>query len=115
MPIGKNRGMRYIFVELKKFTKEVGKIVDPKDSWCYLLKNSDRMTKEECEELSRKGRDMGEAVKHLWNLSQDEWTQEYLEAEEKQRRDKVGQLAWAKKQGLQEGIDSSIEIDSINV
>ena len=101
--VGRGKGIRYIFVELGKFAKAIEKILDQRESWCYLLKNSDKMSERECSELVKKGKDMGEAVKQLWDISQDDMVLERIEAEEKVRRDHVGQMAWAKKQSREEG------------
>ena len=42
---------------------------------------------------------MGDAVKKLWNLSEDEKIQEYMEAIEKQRPGPVGQRVLCPKRG----------------
>ena len=41
------------------------------------------------EELMRKGKDMGRAIKQLWKLSSDELLREQIEAEDKFRQDHV--------------------------
>ncbi len=46
---------------------------------------------------------MGRAVKNLWNLSQDELMRERLEAEDKQRRDRLSQIDTAHEEGLEKG------------
>lgn len=97
-------GIQFVLVELDKFTKEIEKIIDPRDAWCYLLKRLSDLDSQDCETLTNKGGPMPEAVQHLWKLSQDELIQERLEAEEKQRRDRVAQMDWAREEGLQEGI-----------
>ena len=41
------------------------------EKWCYLLRKSDRITKEECEYLSR-DKEIKMAINHLNKLSKDE-------------------------------------------
>ena len=41
--------------------------------------------------------------KNLWNLSQDELMRERLEAEDKQRRDRLSQIDTAHEEGLESG------------
>ncbi len=48
---------------------------------------------------------MGRAVKNLWNLSQDELMRERLEAEDKQRRDRLSQIDTAHEEGLERGLE----------
>ena len=79
--------MQFAIVELPKFKKELTEVFDLRDAWCYLLKRSAEMDKNDCIELSKKGDYMEEAVKELWSLSQNEQEKEYLKLE-KQRRDK---------------------------
>ena len=52
---------------------------------------------------------MGEAVKKLWNLSQDELVRERLEAIERQRRDRVAEIEYARDEGIEQGIEKGIE------
>ena len=46
---------------------------------------------------------MGNAVKKLWNLSEDEKIQEYMEAIEKQRRDQWARESYVRREGREEG------------
>ena len=45
---------------------------------------------------------MGDAVKKLWNLSEDEKIQEYMEAIEKQRRDQWARESYVRREGREE-------------
>ena len=58
---------------------------------------------------------MAVAVKHLWNLSQDELVQERMEAIEKQRRDRVAELVLAEEKGIEKGIEKSREETAIQM
>ena len=98
-----SHGMQFIIIELEKFSKQITEIVDQNQAWCYLLRNSQDMDAKDCEQLKQKGKIMPQAVESLWNLSQDELAQEILEAEEKQRRDKVAEMNYAKKEAMAEG------------
>ena len=46
---------------------------------------------------------MGEAVRKLWELSEDEAALELMEAREKQRKDREGQLDLAEERGIEKG------------
>ena len=52
---------------------------------------------------------MAKATEHLWNLSQDEALQEYIDAIDKQERDRVSAENLARREGKQEGIEQGIE------
>ena len=96
-------GMQFIIVELAKFKKGLKKTIDNKDAWCYFLKNSQNMDENACKELSKKGDDMKNAVKRLWNLSQSDWEREFREAAEKQRMDKEAERLYAIEEGEEKG------------
>ena len=58
-------------VELSKFKKrEPSALLDLREEWCYLLKESKRMGERESEELSAKGEDMKKALFRLNVLRQ---------------------------------------------
>ena len=99
-----SRGIQFVVVELKKFAKQKAcELVDLREYWCYLLKKSPHISAEEFEAIKDRGKEMGNAVKKLWNLSEDEKIQEYMEAIEKQRRDQWDRENYARKQGLKKG------------
>lgn len=75
--------------ELGKFDKNIKQLYNTRELWCYLLKNSYNIGFKEYESFKKKGGDMAKAVKHLWNLSQDEVLREYLEAIDKKERDRI--------------------------
>ena len=103
LPLAAGKGMQYIFIELSKFNKKLEELLDQKEAWCYILRNSDKIGEKDHKELAAKGKDMGEAVRHLWDLSQDELVQEQMEAVEKQRRDRVAEIALGEQKGREEG------------
>ena len=84
------RGLSFVVVELSKFRRGFAKARDARDPrapWCWLLKNSAEMGREEYEGLLEKGGDMAEAARHLLELSRDERTRMLEEAREKQLMD----------------------------
>ena len=73
--------MQFVVVELKKFVKTTAEeLVDLREHWCYLLKKAPDMSGAEFEAISKKGEEMANAVKRLWDLSEDEYVQEQMEA-----------------------------------
>ena len=62
----------------------------------------------EYKSLKNKGEDMAKATEHLWNLSQDEALQEYIDAIDKQERDRVSAENLARREGQQEGIEEVV-------
>ena len=106
-----SRYLGVVLVELNKFNKEDLKNFDSKDIWCYLIKNAKRITKRELSWISKRGADMKEAAVRIVKLSKEESDLMIEEAIEKNRRDKVAELEYAReagqvqgrKQGLKEG------------
>ncbi len=110
------RALNFIVVELGKFTRPLEQLLDSKEDWCYLLKESGRIGKRQSKALASRGEVMSKAMKGLWNLSQDEVMREIMEAEENQRRDQLTreEFAWERgeqsghKKGLREGIEKGM-------
>ena len=102
-PVTEGGGMLLTFVNLGQFVQDIGHL-DEKGKWCYLLKHCTQMTKREFERLSQGSEVMGEAVRKLWELSEDEAALELMEAREKQRKDREGQLDLAEERGIEKGI-----------
>ena len=94
-----NQSTRYILVELGKFYGEVKNLIDKKASWCYLLKNSDKMEDWEFEIIKSKGEDMEHTVKRLQELSADGHTRAEVEAFEKQRLKHITENLTAREEG----------------
>ena len=61
------------------------------------------------EELMRKGKDMGQAIKQLWKLSSDELLKEEIEAEDKFRQDHEASLLTSYRKGQKEGEEKGRE------
>ena len=104
-----SRGLCFVIVELEKFDKSVKQLYNARESWCYLLKNSHKMSPLEYKSFKQKGGQMAKAVKSLWNLSQEEAEREYLFALEKRERDRISQKNLAREEGLEKGFKEGIE------
>jgi len=98
-----------VLVELDKFKKKDLKSFDSKDVWCYLIKNSKEMTKRELSQISERGTDMKEAVVRIKKLSKEESDLMIEEAIEKNRRDRVAELDYAREEGFTQGREKGIE------
>ncbi|MCY4513166.1 MAG: Rpn family recombination-promoting nuclease/putative transposase [Bdellovibrionales bacterium] len=82
--------LRFVTVELSKFGKrKPSSLIDLREEWCYLLKESRRMGEKEGKELSRKGYEMEEAMFHLKELSREEGLRLVEEAREKAWKDQM--------------------------
>ncbi len=111
------QALNFIVVELGKFKRPLEHLLDSREGWCYLLKESGRIGKCQSEALASRGEVMSKAVKGLWNLSQDEVMREIMEAEENQRRDQLTreEFAWERgeqsghKKGVREGMKRGME------
>ena len=108
--------LRMFFVQLSRFRPpggDVNKLLDLKSQWCYLLKESGRLTPKQADLLSRKGEDMALALKFLYELSADHRRQAEQEAIEKYERDQRGikQFVYDKalKKGLKKGREEGRE------
>ena len=66
-----SEGLRIVIVEMSKLTKSCDELLDLKEKWCYLLKESESLTKEEYRCLSQ-DEEIKMALKHLKKLSKDE-------------------------------------------
>ena len=104
-----SQGMRFVIVELDKFEKKLEDTLDNRDSWCYILKNSSKMTKKESKSLSQRSSEMSEAVKKLWILSEDEYLQERAYSLAKERMDKQAEKAFDIAKGREEGREENRE------
>ena len=107
-----------VTVELSKFKKrEPSALLDLREEWCYLLKESKRMGEREGRELSAKGGDMKKAMFRLKELSREEGVRLVEEAKEKARRDQAarerdsfdsGRIE-GKAEGMAQGIERGME------
>ena len=84
-------------------------LLDLREEWCYLLKESKKMGEREGKELSSKGREMEEAMFHLKELSREESLRLVEEAREKAWKDQAAReddsFNRGKAQGIAEGIE----------
>ena len=92
-----------ILVELEKFKANLVDLVESKDNWCYIIKNSHHINPEELSALSGKGGGMKEATERLRVLSKDENLRMIEEAREKAWRDEQARRDYAIEEGLKEG------------
>ena len=66
-----NEDLKIVIVELSKLTKTYRELLDLKEMWCYILRESDKITKEEYKSLS-KNEEIKVALRHLTKLSKKE-------------------------------------------
>ena len=105
-----DEGLRIITVELSKFKKkEPAALLDLREEWCYLLKESKVMGEKEGNELSMKGQEMEEAMFHLKELSRDEGLRLVEEAREKAWKDQAAREDDSFNRGIEQGIEKGIE------
>ena len=104
-----SRALRPVIVELEKFSVNVEKLDNSRDKWCYVLKNSHKLSIEDCKELLKRGDEMKNALKNLWDLSLDPKVKAEALAIDKQRRDQHDREHYARNEGLQEGIQKGLE------
>ena len=113
-----DEGLRIVTVELSKFKqRDLTALLDLREKWCYLLKESKKMGEREGKELSSKGREMEEAMFHLKELSREESLRLVEEAREKAWKDQAAReddsfnrgIEKGKAQGIEEGHTQGIE------
>ena len=99
-----NKDLRLVTVELSKFNKENPEaLLDLREEWCYLLKESWRMGEQDGKTLSKKNREMEEAMVHLKELSRDEGLRLVEEAREKAWKDQAAREDDSFNKGKEEG------------
>ena len=113
-----DEGLRIVTVELSKFKqRDPTALLDLREEWCYLLKESKKMGEREGEKLSSKGQEMEEAMFHLKELSREESLRLVEEAREKAWKDQAAReddsfnrgIEKGKAQGIEEGKAQGIE------
>ena len=113
-----DEGLRIVTVELSKFKqRDPTALLDLREKWCYLLKESKKMGEREGEKLSSKGQEMEEAMFHLKELSREESLRLVEEAREKAWKDQAAReddsfnrgIEKGKAQGIEEGKAQGIE------
>ena len=105
-----NDSLNVIFVELGKCQKrEIERLFDLKEKWCYILKNAHIMSEKEMKKLSRKGEDMKTAVNRVKKLSKNEELRIIEEKREKGRWIDKYRIEYARDEGLEQGIEKGLE------
>ena len=105
-----SQDLNLVTVELSKFkTREPTALIDLREEWCYLLKESRRMGEREWKELSQRGHEMEEAMAYLRKFSEEEQFQILAEAREKNRRDRMARDEYVFDQGKEEGLTTGIQ------
>ena len=100
-----SRDLQMVFVELNKFKgEELSDLFDLSDLWCYIIKRSGKMTKEEAKDLKAKGEDMSRAMWHLEKMSESSRRQIVEDLKEKAEGRLQGQLKYQREAGKKEGI-----------
>ena len=101
-----NKDLKIVIVELSKFDKTKIDLFDFKEFWCYFLKKSGKLTKEDRKYLSRH-EELKEAMKHFDKLSQEEKLQQIAldqhMTEVIHGLDRSGWIEEGRTQGRQEG------------
>ena len=107
-----NKDLRIVIVELSKLDKAGADLFDFKEFWCYFLKKSDNLTKEDRECLSRH-KELKEAMKHFDRLSQEDKLQQIALAQHMTEvihdLDKSGWIKQGREEGREEGMQEGIE------
>ena len=83
--------------------EDINKLLDLKSQWCYLLRESKTLTHEKAKLLSRKGEDMAEALKFLYELSAENRRWAEQQAIEKHERDQRAEKEYVFDEGMQKG------------
>ena len=104
-----SRHLGIILVELSKFKAGLSELVESKDKWCYIIKNSRSIGSSELRVLSEKGGGMKEATERLRVLSEEESLQMIEEAREKNWRDERARRAYALEEGRKEGLKKGLQ------
>ena len=101
-----------MIVELSKMDKLSSDLLDFKELWCYFLKKSGSLTREDRESLSRY-EELEEAMSHFDKLSQDERMRNMALdqhiAEVIHDLDRSGWIEQGREEGIQQGIHQGRE------
>ena len=95
--------LKIVIVELSKFSYESVQNLDKKASWCYVLKESERIGERELEILSERG--LGGAMALLKNVSEDD----RLRYEQESRDKFLFDLHWDKIYKFEEGMQKGLQ------
>ena len=107
-----NKDLRIVIVELSKLDKARSDLFDFKEFWCYFLKKSGELTKEDRKCLSRH-KELEEAMKHFDKLSQEEKLQQIAldqhMTEVIHDLDRSGWIEEGMQKGLQKGREEGVQ------
>lgn len=93
------------YLEVTKLEKEI-EVLEGVELWMAFLKEAGKVGNEErIERLKRRSENMSKAIESLETVSADEKMLEAYRAREKARRDEISKIAYAKKQGIEQGIE----------
>ena len=99
-----NDSLRVVTVELSKFTKtNIESLIDLREIWCYILKESSRIDGSHSDRLAAKGESVKEVMNYFNELSKDEQLRVIEEERMKAEWIRQGQMEYAKDQGLAQG------------
>ena len=107
-----------VTVELRKFKRgkrDIPKLLDMREAWCYVLKWFEEMGEEERELFAKKNRGMEDIMDWTKPLSLRE--QEYIlaEAREKNRRDRAARELYVFQEGMEKGMEKEREAVALNM
>ena len=103
-----NKDLRIVIVELSKLDKARSDLFDFKEFWCYFLKKSGELTKEDRKHLSRH-KELEEAMKHFDKLSQEEKLQQIaLDQHMTEVIHDLDRSGWIE-EGMQKGIEKGMQ------
>ena len=103
-----NKDLRIVIVELSKLDKARSDLFDFKEFWCYFLKKSGELTKEDRKCLSRH-KELEEAMKHFDKLSQEEKLQQIaLDQHMTEVIHDLDRSGWIE-EGMQKGIEKGMQ------
>ena len=107
-----NKDLRIVIVELSKLDKTRSDLFDFKEFWCYFLKKSGELTKEDRKCLSRH-EELKEAMKHFDKLSQEEKLQQIAldqhMTEVIHDLDRSGWIEEGRQKGIQKGREEGMQ------
>lgn len=104
-----DKSLRIVVVELSKFPKQkIDHLLDLREEWCYLLKKSGQMGKNEALKLSERSIDMKEAMSHFAKLTEPE--RRKLWEEQKQKTEGIirGRIEYAENKARERGMAAGL-------
>ena len=102
------KNFKIALIQLDKFQKGIGELVEKKDGWCYILKNSPELSREGFEKLSRM-EGLGGVMWDLEKLSKSETAEVFEEHAEKMARDERSRLITSYEDGVEKGIEKGMK------